>query len=58
LLKTFNALEPKTNQVLLAYYEEKLSTCSGRQYAAAVEEIKALIEELQNAPNQPLTHVG
>jgi hypothetical protein len=52
LLKNFNALEPKTNEVLLAYYLEKLSACSGPQYAAAVGEIKALLKELQNPPHR------
>ena len=50
LLKNFNALTPKTNEVLLAYYQEKLSACSGRQYATALEEIKQLLKELQNPP--------
>jgi hypothetical protein len=35
---------------LLAYYQEKLSACSGRQYATALEEIKQLLKELQNPP--------
>jgi hypothetical protein len=50
LLANWNALEPKTNQVLLAYYEEKLSACQGPQYAAAVAEIKALLAGLQHTP--------
>jgi hypothetical protein len=50
LLSNWNALEPKTDEVLLAYYEEKLSACQGQQYAAAVTEIKALLKELQNEP--------
>jgi len=47
LLDNFNALSPKTNQALLEYYQEKLSACSGPQYASAVEEIKALLAQLQ-----------
>ena len=50
LLANWNALEPKNNEGLLAYYEEKLSACQGSQYAAAVAEIKALLKELQNPP--------
>jgi hypothetical protein len=50
LLKNWDALEPKTDLVLLAYYEEKLSACQGAQYAAAVIEIKALIQELEHQP--------
>jgi hypothetical protein len=53
LLKNWNALEPKTNKVLLAYYEEKLSACPGAQYAAAVAEIKSLLQGLNNLPNLP-----
>jgi hypothetical protein len=53
LLKNWEALEPKTNLVLLAYCEEKLSACPGAQYAAAVAEIKALIQELQHQPPPP-----
>lgn len=53
LLKNWNALEPKTNTVLLAYYEEKLSACSGSQYTAAVKEIKALLQGLEHSPPVP-----
>jgi hypothetical protein len=53
LLKNWEELEPKTNLVLLAYYEEKLSACKGAQYAAAVAQIKALIQELQHQPPPP-----
>lgn len=50
LLNNFNALPTKTNETLLEYYEEKLKTCSGRQYAVAIEEIQALLKELQDPP--------
>ena len=53
LLKNWDALEPKTNKVLLAYYEEKLSACHGSQYTAAVNEIKQLLQELNNPPPPP-----
>jgi len=53
LLANWYALEPKTDIVLLAYYEEKLSACQGPQYAAAVNEIKALIAELEHQPHSP-----
>jgi hypothetical protein len=53
LLKNWEALEPKTDLVLLAYYEEKLSACPGAQYAAVVAQIKALIQELQHLPPPP-----
>jgi hypothetical protein len=55
LLLNWNALQPvlpKTQGAmgLLEYYEEKLSACSGPQYAAAVTHIKQLISELNNPP--------
>lgn len=53
LLSNWNALEPKTNEVLLAYYEENLSACQGPQYAAAVAEIKVLLKELGDEPKVP-----
>jgi hypothetical protein len=53
LLKNWEALEPKTDLVLLAYYEEKLSACQGAQYAAVVAQIKALIQELEHQPPPP-----
>jgi hypothetical protein len=46
LLANWNALEPKTNKVLLEYYEAKLSACHGPQYTAAVNEIKAILQSL------------
>jgi hypothetical protein len=49
LLANWNALEPKTDKVLLAYYESKLSACHGPQYTAAVNEIKALLQELSGS---------
>jgi nitric oxide reductase activation protein len=51
LLKNFDAMNPKTNKALLAYYLEKLSACSGPQYTQAVNEIKELLKELQNPPS-------
>ncbi len=48
LLRNFDALEPKTNIVLLEYYREKLSQCHGPQYTAAVNEINGLLGELKN----------
>lgn len=53
LLSNWNKLEPKTDPALLDYYEEKLSACKGPQYAAAVADIKARLEGLQNAPKEP-----
>jgi len=53
LLKNWNALEPKTNVVLLEYYAEKLSACQGPQYTAAVNEIKAILKGLEGRPNRP-----
>ena len=53
LLANYEALQPKTDLVLLAYYEEKLSACPGTQYAAVVAQIKALIQELQHLPPPP-----
>jgi hypothetical protein len=50
LLENFNELTPKTNETLLAYYEEKLRACQGPQYATAVQEIEALLKELANPP--------
>jgi hypothetical protein len=50
LLKNYDALEPKTNVGLLSYYLEKLSACSGPQYTAATDSIKALLEGLRNPP--------
>jgi hypothetical protein len=44
-LANFNALEPKTNVGLLAYYRQLLSRCVGPQYTAAVVEIDALLKE-------------
>ena len=46
LLQNWEALEPKTDKVLLEYYEARLSACKGPQYTAAVNEIKALLQEL------------
>jgi hypothetical protein len=50
LLKNYNSLTPKTDQALLEYYQEKLSACSGPQYASAVEEIKQLLKALDPPP--------
>ena len=46
LLENWNALEPKTDRVLLDYYREKLSACQGPQYTAAVNEITAILQSL------------
>jgi len=53
LLQSFNALEPKTNEGLLAWYEKGLSACQGPQYTTAVNEIKAILRGLGNAPKPP-----
>jgi hypothetical protein len=53
LLKNWNALEPKTNVVLLEYYAEKLSACQGPQYTAAVNEIKVLLKDLAGPLKPP-----
>lgn len=53
LLRNWNALEPKTNVVLLEYYREKLSACQGSQYTAAVIEINNILEGLGGPRNPP-----
>jgi hypothetical protein len=46
ILANWNAVPNKAeNESVLAYYREKLSACSGPQYAAAVAEITALLKE-------------